>query len=125
MAKTLRLNDESKKLILMGHIGKFRHVKSEVRRIAIRAIAKFAGKGKQTSWNARESDGVADGEEIPEQDNWKRIIIKNLTERIEKDTIADVRLDSLETMFYIGCVGMKEVIYPCHRDQRLMAACRR
>mmetsp|Transcript_725 Transcript_725/g.2085 ORF Transcript_725/g.2085 Transcript_725/m.2085 type:complete len:1041 (+) Transcript_725:534-3656(+) len=95
VAKTLRLNDESKKLILMGHIGKFRHVKSEVRRIAIRAIAKFAGK---------------DGEEIPEQDNWKRIIIKNLTERIEKDTIADVRLDSLETMFYIGCVGMKEAV---------------
>ena len=76
--------EDSKRIILVGHLGRMRNPDPEARRIAVQSISKVAG---------------PQGIDLPsEQHTWAAKILQNFSERIEKDPIADVRLDALEAL---------------------------
>jgi hypothetical protein len=39
----VKLNDDSKRMVLLGHVGRLRNSAPDVRRIAIQSISKVAG----------------------------------------------------------------------------------
>ncbi len=78
-----QLNDDSKRMILISHVGRLRHHTPDVRRMAVQALAKTAGKR---------------GSNLPSQGGWPKLIVEHLSERINKDSNAEVRLDALEAL---------------------------
>lgn len=90
-----RMNDDSKRMVLVGHVGRLRHSSPDVRRMAVQALAKCAGKN---------------GSNLPKMGDWASQVVKSLTERIMKDNNAEVRLDALEALVMTSVRGEQGAI---------------
>ena len=58
-------------------------------------------------------NNLAGGKDLPKLSEWPSILVRSFSERIEKDPVADVRLDALEALGQTATSGIPEVLLRC------------
>ena len=92
---TLQPGNDAKRMILVGQLSRLRSNSSELRRAAIQSLVGRAGRN---------------GTNLPKTGDWLRTLITSFSERITKDSDAEVRVEALHGLVMISQVDNPAVI---------------